>query len=214
MDITPPDHILHRVNRPLVWKPQPGPAQPDGQVEDDKLLPQPRKPGKYMGVSLFAHDCEQHELDAAHESRGRAQFGCYVSVPRTRLPPGLRLVNDHVFTLRLFGEKQRRRIGQHYVLYVTEEMPIGAFEERYTELMRSFQQCQMSANDATSLTSLIDPHVIPGDSRSAMAVQALEMLAKRTSDPNTELFATLFALDMRACNTDFEEVLDGCDSRA
>jgi hypothetical protein len=62
--------------------------------------------------------------------------------------------------------------------------------------------------------SLIDTHVARGDERSLPAVQALESLAEQTSDPNTRLFATLFSLDMRACDTDWEDVLEGCGNRA
>ena len=55
---------------------------------------------------------------------------------------------------------------------------------------------------------------MPADEQSAVAVMALEQLAATTSDPETEFFATLFALDMRACKTVFEDVVHGCHKRA
>uniref|UniRef100_A0A7S0RW14 Uncharacterized protein n=1 Tax=Chlamydomonas leiostraca TaxID=1034604 RepID=A0A7S0RW14_9CHLO len=217
-----PGEALHRVNRPLVWQHQPGRAAPDGQVEvrtiqgvqTHVLLPQPRKPNKYMGVSLFLPQCNQHIFEAAHEHLGAGQFQCCVYVPNTPLPHQLGLVNDHTFSLRLLGETAKTVIGQHFTLFAAGEMPVSTFEGRFSQLRQTFQPRTMTAQGVKHLTTLIDPYVTPTDRRSAVAAQALESLAALTTDPNTALFATLFALDMRACDPDWEEVLAGCNSRA
>mmetsp|Transcript_8086 Transcript_8086/g.17302 ORF Transcript_8086/g.17302 Transcript_8086/m.17302 type:complete len:433 (+) Transcript_8086:285-1583(+) len=224
LDSTPADPalMLQRCNAPLLWNPAHGrPA--DGQVEMRStpegmipmLLPQPYKSKRYMGISMFVPACDQRIFDAAHAQLGANDYGCATSVANTPLPEHLQLVNDHPFTLRLFGQQERTMVGQHYTLFASMEMPVSVFEQRYNELLATFQPRQMRAmGAAAALSSLIDPHVMPADSCSAAAVMALEDLASTTSDPHTRLFATLFALDMRACNTDFEDVLQGCGNRA
>lgn len=219
---TPSAGALHRVNRPLAWEHQPGRAAPDGQVEVRTIqgvqipvvLQQPRKPKKYMGVSLFLPQCSQPIFEAAHEHLGAGPFKCCVSVPNTQLPQQLGLVNDHTFCLRLFGEQARTVVGQHYTLFATAEMPVSTFEEKLSQLQQTFLPCTMTFQGVKHLTTLIDPFVTPTDKRSAVAAQALESLAEQTSDPNTAIFATLFALDMRACDPDWEEVVAGCNNRA
>lgn len=67
---------------------------------------------------------------------------------------------------------------------------------------------------ADSLNTLMNSYVIPTDQRSAVAVQALDMLAEQSPDPSTAFFAAMFALDMCAQDTDFDEVLAGCSKRA
>eukprot|EP00798_Chlamydomonas_sp_ICE-L_P019665 gene19665-26351_t len=136
---------------------------------------------------------------------------CIVSVPNTPLPEGLLLVNDHTFSLRLSGSQERTFIGQHYMLFTPTEMYVDDFNERYLRLISPFVPCTMKANGAASLASLTDPHVMLADELSAVAV--MEQLAAMTSDPETKLFATLFALDMRACKTVFEDVVEGCYRR-
>jgi hypothetical protein len=147
-----PALTLHRVNQPLRWDVQPGQPLTYGQVEvrivDGKevrmLLPQPRKRGKYEGVSLSLPQCDQRILDAAHYRMGGDAVGCCLSVPNTLLPPQLQLVNDHTFTRRLFGEEARAFVGQHYTLFVSDEMPFDTFEEHYTQLIQGFLPCRMA----------------------------------------------------------------------
>jgi hypothetical protein len=144
--------------------------RPDADADADAdavafLLQQPYKPRKYLGVSFFMPTCDRHILEAAHKRLGGEVLGCGASVPLTPLPGGMKLVNDHSFTLRLPGygpDVPRTVIGQHYTLF---------------------------------------------------AATALEELAERSSG-NTSLFAALFALDMRSCDTDFDDVLEGCGNRA
>lgn len=218
---TTPSEPAHRVNRTLMWQPIPGHA-PDGQLEtlnvDGVMTPvlcqQPYKPNRYLGVSLFVPQCDQRIFDAAHDLLGRGTLGCVVSVPHTPLPAQLQLVNDHAFQLRLFGMRENSFLGQHYCLFTTTEMPVSVFEQCYGQLMQTFQMCTVKVVGAASLTSLTDRYVMPADQHSVVAVSSLEALADQTSDPNSALFATLFALDIRACDTDFEDVLNGCGNRA
>lgn len=219
LDCTPAS--LHRVNTPLLWEPRDG-RTPDGQVVWRNvngvmtrfLLPQPRKPKKYEGVSFFLPQCDQRILDASHEDLGKGVFTCVLPAVGTPLPEGLRMVNDKDFTLRLVGSTDRTFVGQHYTLFAECEMPTDDFEREYNQLLKTCLPCSMQASGATApFTSLIDPYVLPADRCSAVAVQALEALAAKTTDPNTAMFATLFAGDMRACDTDFEDVLTGCGNR-
>ena len=221
-----PSETLHRVRAPLQWDYVDG-RQPDGQVEMRPdangvtvamLLKQPRKPRRYHGVSFFLPTCDQHILCAAHKELGSDIHGCGLSMPLKPIPHKMQLVNDHNFTLRLSGpEVPRTVIGQHYTLFAATDMPVSDFEQHYDQLMQTFQKCSMAGAGAgggeATLASLLDPHVMPADRRSAAAVMALEALAERSSG-NTALFAALFALDMRSCDTDFDDVLEGCDNRA
>ena len=222
-----PSETLHRVRAPLQWEYGVG-RQLDGQVEMRPdadadavafLQQQPYKPRKYLGVSFFLPTCDQHILEAAHKRLGGEVLGCGVSAPLTPLPGGMKLVNDHSFTLRLPGygpDVPRTVIGQHYTLFATTDMPVEDFERHYEQLMQTFRPCNMAAAAAAaaaSLKSLLDPHVMPADPRSTAAAMALEELAERSSG-NTSLFAALFALDMRSCDTDFDDVLEGCGNRA
>lgn len=200
-----PQH-LYRVRCPLQWDYVDG-RQPDGQVEMrldangitvPMLLKQPWKPRRYHGVSFFLPTCDHHILYTHNEL-------CCMSMPLIPMPHNMQLVNDHSFTLR------GTLIGQHYTLFATTDMPVSDFEQHYDQLMQTFQKCSMTG--ATTLASLLDPHVMPADRRSAAAVMALQALAERSSG-NTAMFAALFALDMRSCNTDFDDVLEGCGNRA
>ena len=68
--------------------------------------------------------------------------------------------------------------------------------------------------------------MLPADPLATVAVMALDALAlalalalaksdsDSDSDSRTAQFATLFALDMRARKTDFDDVLSGCCNRA
>jgi hypothetical protein len=159
--------------------------------------------GLYQGVSFFLPTCDL----------GSEMHGCGLSMP---LMHNMQLVNDHSFTLRLSGpEKPRKLIGQHYTLFAATDMPVSDFEQHYDQLMQTFHMCNVAkpGGGEASLSSLLDPHVMPADRRSAASVMALEALAERSSG-NTALFAALFALDMRSCDTDFDEVLEGCGNRA
>jgi hypothetical protein len=286
-----PKEAMHRANAPLVWEAV-GPRKPDGQVvvrsindvDTRVLCKQPYKKNSYYGVSFYVPECDVETLIAAHQTLGAQSLGCVTSKPNTPLPKGLQLVNDKPFSLRLNGQSHRTHIGQHYSLFVQDDMPVHQFEALYKELLKDgFIACNIGAQHtmggaagsssgatggtgggsagnqgaasgtgdgaagsggaavgtgggaagsegaatitgagsgssagqrAATLTSLIDTHVAPFDERSLAAVLALESLAEQTSDPNTRLFATLFALDMRACDTEWEEVLEGCGNRA
>lgn len=215
-----PAEPVHRVLSPLVWESEPGRPR-DGQVEMRDvngvmtlvLLRQPYKPKRYLGVSLFVPQCDQRILDGAHAHLNKGTFGCAVSVPNTPFPKGLQMVNDRVFKLRLFGGNERIVVGQHYTLFAAEDMAVVDFEREYEKLMKTCLPCGMEGGGVASLKALADPYVMPSDPLSAVSVMALEEAAL-TAEPNTALFATLFALDMRACDTDFEEVLMGCGNRA
>lgn len=222
MERTPVEPV-HRVLTPLLWESEPG-RQPDGQVQlrdvngvmTLMLLRQPYKRKRYLGVSLFVPQRDQRILDGAHAYLNKDLFGCAVSVPNTPLPKGLQMVNDRVFKLRLFGGQERIVVGQHYTLFAAEDMTVIDFEREYEKLKKTCLPCDMHGRGVASLQALkalADPYVMPSDRLSAVAVMALEEAAL-TAEPNTALFATLFAIDMRACDTDFEEVLMGCGNRA
>ena len=176
------------------------------------LLKQPWRPRTYHGVSFFLPTCDQHILRAAHACK-ELVHGCDLSMP---MPDNMQLVNDHSFALRLSGPgAPRTLIGQHYVLSAATDMPVSDFERHYDQLMQSFQECSVAGAGEATLASLLDRHVMPADRRSAAAVMALEALAERSSGNAAHaLFAALFALDMRSCDTDFEDVLEGCGNRA
>ena len=214
-----PESPMHRTNSAL--RLEVGNLMADGEVDPSTgamgaklmLLPQPWRQNKYRGVSLFVPQCSQAIFDMAHSTLSGGVNSCIVSVPNTPLPEGLLLVNDHTFSLRLSGSRERTLIGQHYTLFTPTEMSVDDFNERYLRLISAFVPCTMKASGAASLASLTDPHVMPADEQSTVAVMALEQLAATTSDPETQFFATLFALDMRACKTVFEDVVQGCHKR-
>ena len=206
MIVTPSgSHNLHRISCPLRWDPAFGFVEERANAEG-LLLPQPSK-GKFRGIPCFVPLC-----DAAKTALVRDTL---VSVPNTPLPDGLQLVKDHTFAIRYIYEEERTIVGELYTLYVTKEMPTSACEQLYAELLQTFLPCTIQASGAATLLSLTDPHVMPCDPLTAVAVTALDALARAatTSDPHAAQFATLFALDMRACDEDFDEVLTGCGYR-
>lgn len=108
----------------------------------------------------------------------------------------MQLVNDHTLCIRLFGERKKTLIGQHYTLFAAEDMSTAVFEERFAQLQQTFLPCSVTAQGVKHLTALMDPYVTPTDQRSAIAAQALESLSEETTDPSAAFSATMFALDM------------------
>ena len=75
--------------------------------------------GKFRGISFFVPLCD-------------------ASPDTIILPEGMHLVNDHTFTIRYKHEKEMTVVGEHYSLYVTQEVLASVFEQRYAEIVEKF----------------------------------------------------------------------------
>jgi len=206
------DVVAHRVLHPLNWSHAPG--QPvDGDVRKTTvagekvyfLRSQPRGQRPISGVSLFTPSAEFGP--AVHGNLGSEAVGCAVTVPGTLLPAGLGIVHDGPLKLRLHGTDQPSvECGQHYTVYATADITAADFEVLFHQLMSTCLPCSMQGQ-AEPAFAVDDDDGWPGDPLVCACVMALDELAATTENPNTRLFAKLFAVHLQAVDPGFEEVL-------
>lgn len=204
----------HRVLHPLNWSHAPG-HPVDGDVKKTMvagqkvyfLRSQPRGLRPISGVSFFTPAAGLS--GAAHGNLGSEAVGCAVTVPGTRLPPGLGIVHDGPLMLRLHGVDQPSvECGQHYTVYATADMAAADFEVLFQQLMSSCVPCTMQGQAEPATAFLVDDgDGWPGDPLVSACVMALDNLAATAENPNTRLFARVFALHLQAVDPGFEEVL-------
>lgn len=206
------DVAAHRVLHPLNWSH--ALRQPvDGDVKKTTVAGekvyvvrgQPRGQRPISGVSLFISAAGFGA--ATHGNLGSETAGCAVTVPGTLLPAGLGIVHDGPLKLRLHGMDQPPvECGQHYTLYAAVDMVAAEFEVLFQQFMSTCLPCTMQGQ-ADPAFVVDDEDDWPGDPLVSACVMALDDLAATTTNPNTKLFAKLFALHLQAVDPGFEEVL-------
>lgn len=146
---------------------------------------------------------------------GPGGFGCRITLSEVPLPEHLVLVHDNAFMLPKDG--QRQLFGCHFTLYTTERMPVTKFEELYQEFLDlctkpCIEHCpQLSA--AAGPRDLPRPpdwdsYSVPCDRLTYLAMMAMESLARVSQDPSTRFFASIFAVEARALDMEFEELVE------
>ncbi|EFJ49417.1 hypothetical protein VOLCADRAFT_89825 [Volvox carteri f. nagariensis] len=211
-----PDTPLHRVLKPLNFKRAKGQAV-DGRSQRSTaaadgihiLRPQSGKPGKSPGVSFFHFFPEMSE--AAHAYLGAEVYKCGITAPKTSLPSHFRIVCDGPKSLPLVaenGETEIVEVGVHWSLFTTEKMEVTEFEAKFAELQTTFQPCNTFEGGAGLRQFNVDLDYLPTDRLSCAVVTALDEMADMTSQPNTRMFARVYAGHIRATDMEFKDVLE------
>ena len=201
----------HRVLQPLNWSHSAG-KPVDGDVNSTMvagqkvylLRSQPRGQRPISGVSLFVPAAN---FNAAHIFLGSNAVGCALTVPGTPLPAGLGLKHDGQLMLRLYGvDHPSVECGQHYTVYATADMAATDFEVLFQELMSTCLPCAIQGQAEPAL-AMDNDDGLPGDPLVSACVMALDNLVGTTDNPNTRLFAKLYAQHLQAADPDLKEVL-------
>ncbi|GFR45195.1 hypothetical protein Agub_g6586 [Astrephomene gubernaculifera] len=210
-----PDTELHRALCPLNWTR--GPSQPvDGpitrkNVDGCQVLyvrAGSGQPKTSPGISFF--DFYSNASKQVHAYLGVDKHTCGTTTPKTSIPDGLRFVCDGPTALPVIsedGETRKIEVGVLWSLYAAEEMEAAEFEKKYAELCPTFATCELPKGGAEQQPFEVDLDYLPGDRLTRVAVLALDELGDKTNNPNTRMFARIYAGHMRAVDMDFGDML-------
>jgi hypothetical protein len=85
-------------------------------------------------------------------------------------------------------------------------MSAAEFEHKYEQLMATCSSCDVDDQAASAGLLELDDDRMPADGLSYSAVMALEDLAANSEDPNVVMFASLYALHVRAIGMNCSEL--------
>jgi hypothetical protein len=168
------------------------------------------------GVSFFLPDSEMTAA-IANDRGGSSGFQVVAERPvGIGMPKGLELVRDadlmaEVSDAASGGWEGVVPCGQHWSLVASEEgMTDRAFELAVSQFMDTFCVHQNPNPEAKAKMKKVyrSDSGGPADRLTLAAVMALESLARdEAADPNTRLFADLYALHILACDPEFADVV-------
>lgn len=215
------EHMLaHRVKRPLKWIPSRGQSGPDGEVvcvqgEPFSLVGQSiylDTNTQVRGVSFFVPQSHEH-CNISHAMLKKPLFGCTIIPTNVQLPSNFRFCFDRPLNFRMKdGVDDRGRDiykkvlgGQHWTMFAAEDCLITDFERDFQELISSSGQL---CDPVRGGGYLVDNDFIPSDRLTHISVMALDdLVSNEDTNDNTRMFASLYAMHLRAENLSFEEVL-------